>query len=325
MEKDIIQMSQRELTRVHVIHKVIERSLTQKDAADKLDLSDRQVRRIVVRVRSEGDKGILHRLRGKPSMRQIPQNLWQKILKLYQSVHHDFGPTFACEKLLERNNIKISDESLRTKLIAEGLWQRCRKSRKHRQWRERKHCRGEMIQLDGSHHFWFEARNEECALMGYIDDATGEKSGQLYEYGGTIPVFDSLKQYILKNGIPQSIYVDKHSTYKSTKKQTVEDELNNRFNLSQFERACAELGIRVIHAHSAQAKGRIERSFRTDQDRLVKELRLAGINAIKEGNGFLKTYWPKHNNRFAVEPAKATDMHRPLPDNIDLDTILCIK
>lgn len=140
-----------------------------------------------------------------------------------------------------------------------------------------------------------------------------------------MPVFDSLKRYIKRNNIPHSIYLDKHSTYKSTKKPTIEDQLNNRKFLSQFERAAKELGIKIIHANSPQAKGRIERSFRTDQDRLVKEMRLRNISTIKEANKFLKSYWPKHNKRFAVKPLKEGNMHRPVPKGMDLDAILCIK
>ncbi len=325
MGEDIVQMSQKELTRVHVIRKVLDRSLTQREAGDKLNLSERQIRRLKTRVYAEGDQGLIHRSRGRPSQRKIADKLWRKILHLYRTVYHDFGPVFACEKLYKRDKIKISDESLRHKLIAEGLWVKHRKARKHRQWRERKHCRGEMVQLDGSHHAWFEARGANGVLMGYIDDASGNKSGQLYDHEGTLPALAGLEAYIRQNGVPLSVYVDKHTTYRATGKPTIEDELNNRFSLSQFERACAELGIKVIHAHSPQAKGRIERSFKTDQDRLVKELRLAGISTIKEANEFLKTYWPEHNKRFAVNPASEVDMHRPLPANIDLKKILCVK
>lgn len=325
MGEGIIQMSQRELNRVHIIRKVLERSLTQAEAGEKLDLSQRQIRRLAAKYLAEGEKGLVHGLRGQASKRRITDRIWEKILGLFRTIYSDFGPTFACEKLLERHKIKISDETLRKKLIAEGLWQRKRSSRKYRHWRERKHCRGEMLQMDGSHHLWFEDRGSECALMGYIDDATSQKSGSFYKHEGTLPAFAGLRDYIKENGLPQSIYVDRHSTYTGGRRQTVEDELNNQFNLSQFERACGELDIRVIHAHSAPAKGRIERSFKTDQDRLVKELRLAGIKTIKGGNDFLKGYWPKHNKRFAVLPAESADMHRPLPAGIDLNTILCIK
>ena len=325
MGEDIIKMSQKELTRVHIIRKVIDSSLKQKEAAEKLSLSERQIRRLKERVRNEGDRGLTHRLRGKASNRRIDDKQWQKILNLCRTVYRGFGPTFACEKLLEREKIKVSDETLRKRLLAEGLWVKQRKARKHRKWRERKQYLGEMVQLDGSHHRWFEDRGDKCVLMGYIDDATGNKSGQFYEYEGTLPAFAGFKQYIKQNGIPLSVYVDKHSTYKGGGKQTIDDELNDRFSLSQFERACKELDIKVIHANSAPAKGRIERSFKTDQDRLVKEMRLAGIKNIEEANKFLKSYWPKHNKRFAVKPAKDVDMHRSLPAGMNLDVKLCIK
>lgn len=325
MGEDIIRMSQKELTRVHIIRKVLDSSLKQKEAAEKLSLSERQIRRLTERVRNEGDKGLTHRLRGRPSKHRITDKQWQKILNLCRTVYRGFGPTFACEKLLERDRIKISDESLRKRLLVEGLWVKQRKVRKHRKWRERKQYRGEMVQLDGSHHPWFEGRGDNCVLMGYIDDATGNKSGQFYEYEGTLPAFAGLRLYIKQNGIPLSVYVDKHSIYKSTGKRTIADELNDRFSLSQFERACKELDIKVIHANSAPAKGRIERSFKTDQDRLVKEMRLAGIKNVKEANNFLKSYWNKHNKRFAVKPAKDVDMHRLLPAGMNLDVKLCIK
>ena len=325
MGEDIIRMSQKELTRVHIIRKVIDSSLKQKEAGEKLSISERQIRRLKEIMRIEGEKGLTHRLRGRKSKRRIDDKQWQKILNLCRTVYRGFGPTFACEKLLERDKIKISAETLRKRLLVEGLWVKQRKARKHRKWRERKACPGEMVQLDGSHHPWFEGRGDKCVLMGYIDDATGNKSGQFYEYEGTLPAFSGLKHYIKQNGIPLIVYVDKHSTYKGSGKQSIEDELNDRFNLSQFERACKELDIKVIHANSPQAKGRIERSFKTDQDRLVKELRLAGIKNIEEGNVFLKSYWPKHNKRFAVKPVKNVDMHRPLPADINLDVKLCVK
>ena len=325
MGEDIIKMSQKELSRVHIIRKVIDSSLKQKEAAEKLSLSERQIRRLKERVRIEGDKGLTHRLRGKVSNRRIDDKQWQKILNLCRTVYRGFGPTFACEKLLEREKIKISDETLRKRLLVEGLWVKQRKARKYRKWRERKQYAGEMVQLDGSHHPWFESRGDKCVLMGYIDDATGNKSGQFYKYEGTLPAFAGLKHYIKQNGIPLSVYVDRHSTYKGGGKQTIDEELNDRFSLSQFERACGELDIKVIHANSAPAKGRIERSFKTDQDRLVKEMRLAGIKNIEEANKFLKSYWPKHNKRFAVKPIKDVDIHRPLFAGMNLDIKLCIK
>jgi len=322
---DIIMMSPRELKRLHIIHKVLEKKLKQLDAADILGLSDRQIRRIVRKVRKEGDKGIVHKSRGQPSNRTIPKKIKDKVIKFYKDKYRGFGPLFANEKLFEIDKKKIGTQTLRDWLIEKGEWQVTHKKRKHRRWRERKHYFGEMVQMDGSHHPWFGSEDPKCVLMGYIDDATSKKRGSFYEYEGTLPALDSLKRYIKKHGIPHSIYLDRHSTYKSRKKPTIEDQLNNRESLSQFERAAKELGIKIIHAHSAPAKGRIERSFRTDQDRLIKEMRLRGISTIKEANKFLKSYWPKHNKRFAVKPAKEGNLHRPVPEGMDLDAILCKK
>jgi len=323
--KDIITMTQEELKRLHIIKKALSKELKQLEAAEKLNLSDRQVRRVTKRVKEEGDTGVIHRSRGRPSSNKIGNKVREKVIALCRGKYKGFGPTLASEKLLELDKIKLSDETLRNWLIERGLWERKRKRKKHRQWRERKHHFGEMIQLDGSDHDWFEGRNSQCVLMGYIDDATSNKFGQFYEYEGTMPAFDSLKRYIKRYGIPNSIYLDRHSTYKSTAKPTIEDELNNREFLSQFERAAKELGITVIHANSAPAKGRVERSFRTDQDRLIKEMRLRKVSTVKEANKFLGSYWPKHNKRFSVKPIKQGNLHRPLPQGMDLDAILCKK
>lgn len=324
-EGNIITMRQEELKRLHVVRQVVDRKLKQVEAADKLNLSYRQTKRITKRVKEEGDKGIIHKSRGQPSHNKIADKLKNKIISLCRGKYKGFGPTLATEKLFEIEKVKVSDETLRNWLIQEGLWQRKRRYKKHHQWRERKHCFGEMVQWDGSHHPWLESRGPECVLIGQIDDATNKKSGQFYRSEGTLPAFASLKQYIQKHGIPHSIYLDKLTTYKSPKKPTIEDELNNREFLSQFERAAKELGITVIHANSAPAKGRIERSFRTDQDRLIKEMRLAKIRTIGEANKFLKTYWPKHNKRFSIKPIEKANLHRPVPEGMDLDAILCRK
>jgi hypothetical protein len=182
-----------------------------------------------------------------------------------------------------------------------------------------------MIQMDGSHHDWFEGRGPGCVLMGYIDDATGRPFARFYSYEGTLPAMDSFKRYIEKYGVPVSIYLDKHPTYKSTKKQTIEEELNNAEPLSQFSRAAKELGINVIYADSPQAKGRIERLFSTFQGRLIKEMRLRSIKSIQEGNMFLKHYLPAYSRRFAVAPANDTNLHRPLRKGVDLGAVFCIK
>lgn len=324
MREDRIEMSQEELKRAHVIRQRLEGHLIQKEASSELMLSVRQVRRLEARLRDEGERGLIHRLRGKPSGRRIPEVLKQKALKIYQKDYYDFGPTLASEKLWERNKIGVSDETLRHWLIGAELW-KVKRRKRYRCWRERKARFGEMVQLDGSHHAWFEDRCGICTLMGYIDDATGKKRGWFYEYEGTLPAMDSLKRYIKRYGIPLSVYLDRHSTYKGQGEAPLEAQLRGEVNLSQFERACKELSIRVIHAQSAPAKGRVERSFRTDQDRLVKEMRLEGIKTLEEGNRFLNGYWAKHNQKFSVPAREALDMHRPVSAGMNLDSILCIK
>jgi hypothetical protein len=323
--EDMVMVRQGELKRLHVIQKVLERVIKQVEAAEILSLSGRQIRRIVKRIRSEGDRGIVHQSRGRPSNRRTPDKVKNNVIRLYRAQYKDFGPTLASEKLLERDGIGISDETLRRWLLEAGDWKKTRKARGHRRWRERKHYAGEMVQMDGSHHEWFEGRGPWCVLMGYIDDATGKVFGRFYEYEGTIPAMDSFKRYIQKHGLPMSVYVDRHTTYKSTAKPSIEDELNNTMPLSEFERALIELGVEIIHAHSAQAKGRVERLFGTLQDRLVKEMRLRGIRTIEEGNRFLKHYLPVYNKRFSVRPMESNNVHRCLPKGLNLDAILCIK
>jgi hypothetical protein len=325
-EEGIIAMNQKELKRLHIIHRVLDKRLRQVEAAEILGLSTRQIGRLTQRIQQEGDKGIIHKSRGRPSNRALPQRLKDKVIKLYRERYPDFGPTLANEKLFEINKINIGNQTLRNWLIADGAWQIMRKHSKYRQWRQRKHSFGQMVQIDGSHHDWFEGRASECVLMGYIDDATGNVFGNFYDYEGTRPAMDSLKRYIKRYGIPQSVYLDKHTTYKSTRKPSIEDELNNTKALSQLERVFQQLGVNVIHANSPQAKGRIERSFNTHQDRLIKEMRLAGINTLREANRFLHSYYiPKHNRRFAIPAGNKADLHRPIPRGLDLDRIFSIK
>lgn len=323
--KDIIMIRQKELKRLHVIHKVIEGVLTQVEAAGILSLSERQIGRIVKRIREEGDKGIQHRSRGKESNRRLPKKLIERVIWLYQNKYQGFGPTLTAEKLFELEGIHVSKETVRMYLLEAGQWQKSRKVRTHRQWRERKdHC-GEMLQMDGSHHDWFEGRRSKCVLMGYIDDATGRIFCRFYEYEGTIPAMDSFKRYIRKYGIAMSVYFDKHTTYKSTSEPSIEDEINGTEPLSEFGRALTELGVEIIHAHSPQGKGRIERLFKTLQDRLVKDMTIRGISTIEEANKFLETYMAFHNKRFAFKPKEQNDLHREVPKGLNLDKILCIR
>jgi len=323
--KDIIAMTQGELKRLHIIRKALDKSITQIEAAEIIGLCLRQVQRIVRAVRTEGDKGVINKARGKTSNKALPDKIKCRALKLYKEKYHDFGPTLGSEKLFEIDKIKLNDETLRLWLLEAGIAYKKRKARPHRQWRERKHSFGEMIQMDGSHHDWFEGRGPACVLMGYIDDATGRPFARFYPYEGTLPAMDSFKRYIEKYGMPVSIYLDKHPTYKSTKKQTIEDELNNTEPLSQFSRAAKELGVDVIYADSPQAKGRVERLFNTFQNRLIKEMRLKGIKTIKEANEFLKYYLPIYAKRFSVVPANDTDLHRTVPNSVNLNAVFCVK
>lgn len=323
--KDIIMATQEELKRLNVIHKVLDKSITQTEAAGILDLTDRHIRRMAARIAKEGDKGIVHKLRGQPAHNCTLDKIKTKALNLCRGIYEGFSPTLASEKLFERDKIKVSRELLRTWFIEEHIAYASRKARPHRNWRERKANYGQMVQADGSHHDWFEGRGPWCVLMGQIDDATSKVSAEFHNYEGTLPFMASFKSYIEAKGIPVSVYIDRHTTYKSNKKPSIEDELEDQEPLTQVGRALEELGVEVIFAHSAPAKGRIERLFRTFQDRLVKEMRLRKIRPIEEANSFLKEYLPSYNKRFAVPAAKSADLHRPLPKGIDLDRILCVK
>lgn len=323
--KDIIMLSQQELKRLHVLRKVFEKKVKQREAAEILGISTRQIRRLAKRIKREGEAGIVHKSRGRASNRKLPEETKKMITELYRKEYGDFGPTLAAEKLLERHKLRISDETLRLWLIESGDWKAKRKKKQHRQWRERKHHYGEMVQIDGSHHDWFEGRGPECVLMGYIDDARGKVFGRFYEYEGTIPAMQSCRRYMRKYGIPMSIYLDKHTTYKSPVKDPGYYGETQKESLSQFERAMKELGVGVIHAHSPQAKGRIERLFKTFQDRVVKEMRLRGIKSIEEGNKFLDYYLPSYNRRFAIKARERENFHRKLPKGFQLDAVLCRK
>jgi transposase len=324
--KDIFRMSMKELKRLTVIHSVINKQIAQQEAADILGLCRQQVARIIKKVKKEGDIALMHKSRGRPSHRAIDSDCKNKILDLCRTTYKGFGPTFAAEKLFEIDKLYIHPDTLRKWFMEAGIEYKKRRAPKHRSWRPRRECFGKMVQMDGSHHKWFENRGPECVLMGYIDDATGNAFGLFYEYEGRSPAMDSFRQYIEKYGIPQSVYLDKHPTYKSTKKPTLEDELNNQKALTQFARALGELGVNMIYADSPQAKGRVERSFNTHQDRFVKELRLKNICTIKDANRFASSYYfPKHNRKFAIMAKDTANLHTPIPKGLDLDRIFCIK
>jgi len=313
------------LRRVGLIRKVLDGEITQRVAAGVLGVCERQVRRIVGRVREEGDEGVIHGLRGGRSHKAIADRVRRRVIGLCRTRYEGFGPTLASEKLGELDGIEVSRETLRGWFREEEMGYRKRRLRPHREWRERKRHSGEMVQMDGSHHDWFEGRAAWCVLMGYVDDATGNVYGRFYEYEGTMPAMDSLRRYFRRYGLPESVYLDKHSTYKLSGKASIEAELRGEELLSEVERALKELGVKVIHADSPQAKGRIERLFRTFQDRLVKEMRLAGVSSIEEGNRFLETYLPVYNKRFRVLPVGQADLHRPVPKSVRLERVLCRK
>jgi hypothetical protein len=319
--EDKVTMSGKELRRVHVIRQVLEQKLTQGEAAVFLGLSDRQIRRLSKGVKQEGDRGLVHRGRGQPSNRRFPEKA--KALTVYEQRYGDFGPTLAAEKLAERHGITLSVETLRGWLLAKGVTHFRR--RPHRAWRARKAHVGELVQLDGSHHDWLEGRGPRCVLMAHIDDASSRVCARFYEYEGTIPAMDSFRRYIQQYGIPLAIYADQHTTYQSPVEPTVAEQLAGVEPASQFGRALRELGGELIPAHSPQAKGRVERLFKTFQDRLIKELRLAGIATLEAANRFLAGYLPIYNRRFAVPPTQAADLHRPKPTNRELDAMLCVK
>ncbi|MFN3533693.1 MAG: ISNCY family transposase [Candidatus Brocadia sp.] len=323
--KDIIMATQEELKRLNVVHKVIDKRITQVEASGILGITDRHIRRIIKRIIKEGDKGIVHKARGQPAHNRTPDKVKKKALSLCRTIYEGFNPTLASEKLFERDKIKVSRELLRQWFIEEHIPYQSRRMRPHRSWRERKANYGQMVQVDGSHHDWFEGRGPWCVLMAEIDDATNIVSAEFHDHEGTLPFMASFKSYIKAKGIPISMYIDRHTTYKSNKKPSIEDELENREPLTQVGRALKELGVEVIFAHSAPAKGRIERLFRTFQDRLVKEMRLEKIKSIEEANSFLKEYLPIYNKRFAIPSVENIDLHRPLPRGVDLDRILCVK
>jgi hypothetical protein len=326
-ERDILMMTRSEIQRYQIIRKVLDRDIDQQEASECLRLSDRQIRRIVRRVRTEGESGVINRLRGRKGNRSIKATVKEKVLKAYRSRYNGFGPTLASEKLLERDGLEVCDETLRLWLIKEALWQsKKRKVHKDYSWRQRKDHLGEMVQMDGSHHDWLEGRGPKLVLMGYIDDATGRFHGKFYAYEGTMPAMDSLKGYIRQYGIPKSIYLDRHSTYKTTKKYAyTEWPFRDEEELTQFGRCCHQLGIELIYANSPQAKGRIERVFETLQDRLTKELRLANAATCQEANLLLNQYLESFNKRFTVSSRRSGDLHRPADKRIHLDEILSVQ
>jgi len=306
----IITMSQKEVKKYDIIKKVINKELKGSEAARLLGLTARHVRRLKRRVKESGIKGLIHSGRGKPSNHKVPDKERQKIKDLLHKHYPDFGPLLASEKLEERHGIKRDKGTVRSIMIEEELWKPKQKTKKeHREWRQRKANKGEMSQYDGSYEFWFEDRGPKCCLLAGIDDADSEVWARFDEHEGVEPTFNYWRDYMERFGKPDSIYVDRFSTYSMNHKLAKE----NPDTLTQFERAMKELNIRVIHAHSPQAKGRVEKLFKTLQDRLIKELRLQNISTIREANEFLKNaFLPKFNAKFMVEARGKANLHKKL-------------
>ena len=325
MEGGSLAMSQKERSRLVMMSRVREKAMTIKEAVVVMGIGYRQGRRIYKRYVSEGDKGLVHRNRGRPSNRSKSWELKEIVLALYREQYWDFGPTLAAEKLVERDGYEVDHETLRRWLLAAGLWKRQRKRPKHREWRERKAHFGELVQMDGSHHKWFEDRGEEGCLMNMVDDATGKTLALLSEGETIVAAMKVLWAWVERYGIPKAIYVDWKNIYVAKREPTLEEQLAGELPLTQFGRACQKLGVEIITASSPQAKGRVERKHGVYQDRWVKELRLAGIKDIERANQSLSGFIEKLNARFAVEPRSPADFHRPVLQGMDLKHVFCLE
>ena len=310
----VILMTARDLEKIKVMHLLEQKRITQRAAAKRLQITDRQIRNLFKRYKELGDKGVISRKLGKPSNHQIPQEIKKEALKLITSKYPQCGPTFTTEKLRENHHLPISIEYVRKLMISNRLWVSRQASKpKIHPLRPRRLFFGELIQMDGSHHLWFEDRGPACVLIVIIDDATSSLLGLLFTPTETLEAyFKAFKTYFLEEGRPLGAYCDRFSVFEVPRKNPLLEEQP----LTQFARAMKELDVELIKARSPQAKGRVERVNRTLQDRLVKELRIKGISDIETANTFLKEYLPKHNALFAVPPAEKRNVHRSLDSNL---------
>lgn len=320
-----LMMSLKERERMKVLSRVAAGELRLVDAVGIMGTSYRQGQRLKARYVAEGDAGIVHRSRGRPSNRGGGAEGKRKaVIERYRESYEDFGPTLAAEKLAAEGH-EMDHETLRRWLMAEGLWTRKRKRELHRSWRERKKHFGELVQMDGSHHGWFEDRGGKCCLMNMVDDARGERLCQFSEEETTLAALGLLLAWIQKYGIPKALYTDKKNIFVPEERIRREAREEGREVFTQFGRVCHELGIRIIAANSPQAKGRIERSHSVYQDRLVKEMRLEGVSTIEDGNRLLENgFVDLLNRKFAVEAAEKADYHRSA-EGYDLEAIFCIE
>jgi transposase len=324
-----IEMSEKELRRVEVLARVKRRDLRVVDAASLVNVSYRQAKRLWKRYREEGAAGLQHRSAGRRSNRAHDEKFRQQVLRRVRekyggAVGERFGPTLAAEHLKSEEQLAVHAETLRRWMLAEGLWSRERKRRRHLRRRERKEHFGEMVQLDGSFHAWLEQRGPRGCLIDLVDDATSTTWARLGEQETIWAVVDALRDWIERYGVPLALYVDWKNLYKRA--ATVKEQLRGQEPVTQFGRMCAKLGIEVIGASSPQAKGRVERQHGTHQDRLVKKLRRKEIANSEAANVYLETeYLVEHNRRFARTAAKAEDYHRRAPRAAELDRIFRLE
>ncbi len=317
---ELLTMSQREITRLEVMQRLKDKRLIQKEAARMLGISLRQVKRLYRAYKAQGAAGLVSQRRGKPSQHRLEPAVVQQAIDLIHEHYRDFGPTLAHEKLTEVHGLKLSDESVRRLMIEEGLWKpkRAKQPPTH-QMRERRACFGELVQIDGSDHAWFEDRGPKCTLLVFIDDATGQLGELWFVPDETFFAYgEASRHYFERYGKPVAFYSDKHGIFRVNQLRP----LGSTSGLTQFGRAMQELDIQIICANSPQAKGRIERANQTLQDRLVKELRLRGISDIESANAYLPEFREDFNRRFAVQPRSSHDAHRPLLKSENLDLIL---
>lgn len=319
-----ITMSVKERRRLEVLTRVRDGQIMLVKAAEWLRLSYRQAKRVWRRYRQDGDKGLVHRSRGRASGRSKGAAIRKAVLELYEQLYWDFGPTLACEHLATKG-YRIDHETLRRWLIGTGRWERRRRRMRHRQRRERKAQAGELIQMDGSEHDWFEGRGPRAVLMVMIDDATNRTYARFFEGETTVAAMDTFERYARRYGLPRALYVDLDSIYRVPRGQlSVVDQLAGQARpLTQFERAMRTLGVQIVPAYSPQAKGRVERRNGVFQDRLVKEMRLAGINTLAAANIFLDRQFLPHMNRsFTVPAANPCNAHQPITADINLNEVL---
>ena len=307
---------------MEVMQRIEAKRLKQKKAAEMLRVSERHIRRLLRAYRQLGTEGLVSKRRGKPSNNQLKRALKQQAIDLIYSQYPDFGPTLAHEKLTEKHGLELSRETVRKLMITEGLWKpkKVKKLVVH-QMRERRACLGELVQIDGSPHAWFEERGEKCNLLVFIDDATGRLM-ELYFTPGetTFSYFAATEQYISRYGIPVAFYSDKNSIFKVNIKNALTGN-----GMTQFGRAMKELEIEIICANTPQAKGRVERAIQILQDRLVKEMRLRGISSIEAANEYAAEFIVDYNARFAVQPRSSHDAHRLLVINEDLERVFTFQ